>query len=127
MPRKLMMVVALVVVMVPSFGAAALAAGQLIQCQSVPCYGSGQDDKILERIGNGKNDRIIARGGHDLILANKYNQDIDVVRGGKGWDKINVNDGDISDTAGGGRGRNDWCIGDSRSELGRGCERVTIR
>jgi len=127
MPRKLMMVVALVVVMVPSFGAAALAAGQIIQCQSVPCYGFGQDDKILERIGNGKSDKIIARGGRDLILANKYDQEIDVIRGGLGSDQINVADGDISDTAGGGAGRQDWCIVDVRSELGRGCERVTIR
>jgi hypothetical protein len=128
MPRKLMMVVALVVVMmVPSFGAAALAAGQLIQCRSVPCYGSGQDDKILERIGNGKSDRIIARGGRDLILANKYDQEIDAIRGGLGSDQINVADGDISDTADGGAGRHDWCIVDVRSELGRGCERVTIR
>ncbi len=127
MPRKLMMVVALVVVMVPSFGAAALAAGQLIQCKSIPCDGSGQDDKILERIGIGKNDRIIASGGHDLILANKYDQEIDVIRGGLGSDKINVADGDISDTAGGGAGRHDWCIVDVRSELGRGCEKVTVR
>ena len=127
MPRKLMLMVALVVVMVPSFGAAALAGGQLIQCKSVPCNGSGQDDKILERIGNGKSDRIIARGGSDLILARKYDQEIDVIRGGLGSDKINVADGDISDTADGGAGRHDWCIVDVRTELGRGCERVTIR
>jgi hypothetical protein len=127
MPRKLMMVVALVVVMVPSFGAAALAAGQIIQCQSVPCHGSGQADKILERIGDGKSDKIIARGGRDLILANKYDQEIDTIRGGLGSDQINVADGDISDTAGGGAGGHDWCIVDVRSELGRGCEKVTIR
>jgi hypothetical protein len=127
MPRKLMIVVALVVVMVPSFGAAALAAGQIIQCRSVTCYGSGQDDKILERIGNGKDDKIIARGGHDLILARKYDQEIDVIRGGLGSDKINVADGDISDTAGVPAGRQDWCIVDVRSELGSGCERVSIR
>jgi hypothetical protein len=127
MPRKLMMVVALVVVMVPLVGAAALAAGQLIQCQSLPCHGSGQADKILERIGNGKSDKIIARGGRDLILADKYNQEIDAVRGGLGSDQINVADGDISDTADGGAGGHEWCIVDVRSELGRGCEKVTIR
>jgi hypothetical protein len=125
--RKTMMVVALVVVMVPLVGAAAFAAGQLIQCKSMPCYGGKGDDQILERIGNGQPDKIIARGGYDLILANKYNQDIDVVTGGSGWDQINVADGDISDTAGGGAGRHDWCIVDVRSELGRGCEKVTIR
>jgi hypothetical protein len=124
--RKTMMVVALVVVMVPLVGSAAFAAGQLIQCKSMPCYGGKGDDQILERIGNGQPDKIIARGGYDLILANKYNQDIDVVTGGSGWDKINVADGDVSDTAGGGSGRHDWCIVDVRSEVGRGCERVTI-
>jgi hypothetical protein len=127
MPRKLMMVLALVVVMVPLVGAATLAAGQIIQCQSVPCHGSGQADKILERVGNGKSDKIIARGGRDLILANKYDQEIDAIRGGLGSDKINVADGDISDTADGGAGGHDWCIVDVRSESGRGCEKVTIR
>jgi hypothetical protein len=57
-------------VMVPLVGAAALAAAlaadQLIQCKSIPCYGSGNEDKILERIGNGKSDKIIVRGGHDV-------------------------------------------------------------
>jgi hypothetical protein len=127
MPRKPMMVLALVVVMVPSFGAAALAAGQIIQCRSVPCHGSGRDDKIPERIGDDKSDKIVARGGRDLILANNYDQEIDAIRGGLGSDKIDVADGDISDTAGGSAGRHDWCIVDARSELGRGCEKLSIR
>jgi len=122
------MVLALVVVMmVPLVGAAALAAGQIIQCRSLPCHGSGQADKILERIGDGKSDKIIARGGRDLIVANNYDQEIETIRGGLGSDKINVADGDISDTAGGGAGGHDWCIVDVRSELGRGCEKVSIR
>ena len=125
--RKLMMVVALVVVMVPLVGAVAFAADQLIQCKSVPCYGSGNDDKILERIGNGKTDKIYPKGGHDLINAHKYGNDIDVVISSKGWDKIKVNDGDRNDTASGGKGAQDWCIVDSRSELGRGCNKVTVR
>ena len=122
--RKLMMAVALMVVMVPLVGAAALAADQIIQCRSIPCYGSSNDDKILERIGNGKSDKIIVRGSHDVILANKYGNDTDVVKGGKGWDKINVRDGDPNDTAGGGKGGHDWCITDANSELTGGCERI---
>ena len=126
--RKLMMVLALVVVMVPLLGAAALAADQLIQCKSIPCYGSGNDDLILERIGNGKSDKIIPRGGHDLVRASKYGNDIDVVKGSPGgYDKLRVDDGDTNDTAGGGRGGHDWCIVDARSELGSGCEKVTVR
>jgi hypothetical protein len=124
--RKLMMVVALVVVMVPLVGAAALAADQLIQCKAAPCYGSGNDDKILERKGNGVFDKIIMRGGHDVVLANGYTNDTDIVKGGTGFDKIKVNDNDRHDTASGGNG-GDWCIVDSRSEVGGGCSRVTVR
>jgi hypothetical protein len=128
MRKKLMMVVALVVVMVPLVGVAALAADQIIQCKQIPCYGSGNDDLILERIGNGKNDKIIPRGGHDLVRASKYTRDIDVLKGsGGGFDKLRVDDGDTNDTAGGGRGGHDWCIVDARSELGKGCEKVTVR
>jgi hypothetical protein len=71
--RKLLLVLALALVLVPLFAAAALAQGQLIQCTSVlPCYGGKGDDKILERIGDGKNDQIVPLGGDDLILANKH-------------------------------------------------------
>jgi hypothetical protein len=125
--RKLAMVVTLVVMLVPLVAVAAFAADQLIQCKGIPCYGSGNDDKILERIGNGKPDKIYPKGGHDLILANKYTNDIDVVKSSKGWDKINVADGDRNDTASGGKGAHDWCIVDSRSEAGTGCNKVTRR
>src|SRR3954451_8512296 len=122
--RKLMLVLGLVVVMVPLLGAAALAADQIIQCKSIPCYGAGNDDKILERIGRGVPDKIIARGGHDLILANKYGNDTDIVRSGRGLDKINVRDGDPHDRIRAGAGAHDWCIVDANSELAGGCERV---
>jgi hypothetical protein len=116
---------ALVVVMVPLLGAAALAADQIIQCGTIPCFGSGNDDKILERIGNGKDDKILARGGHDLILANKYTNDHDIVRGGPGgFDKINVRDGDPRDRIRASAGAHDWCIVDANSELAGGCERI---
>jgi hypothetical protein len=55
--RKLMIVVALVVMLVPLFAAAAFAAEQLIYCKSAPCYGSGNDDKIYERKGTGSSTR----------------------------------------------------------------------
>jgi len=126
--RKLMMVVALAVVLVPLLAAAALAAeGQLIQCRNVlPCYGGTGDDKILERIGDEKDDRIIARGGRDLVLANKYTADTDVVSGGGGSDRINVADGDKLDTADGGKG-GDICIVDARREAGTSCASVDVQ
>jgi hypothetical protein len=125
--RKLVLVVALAVVLVPLFAAVALAAeGQLIQCRNVlPCTGSKGDDKILERIGDGKPDEIIPKGGDDLVLANKYTNDEDVVKGG-GFDRVNVADGDRLDTANGGRGR-DLCIVDARKEAGTSCARVQVQ
>ncbi len=124
--RKLTMVVAMVVMLVPLIAAAAFAADQLIQCQAAPCYGSGNDDKILERKGNGVFDKIIMKGGHDVVLANEYRNDTDIVKGGTGYDKINVADGDRLDTASGGAA-GDWCIVDARSEAGTGCSRVSVR
>ena len=126
--RKLMMVSVLALVLVPLLAAVALAAeGQLIQCRNVlPCYGSKGADKILERIGDGKDDRIIAKGGRDLVLANKYTADTDVVSGGGGSDKINVADGDKLDTANGGKG-GDICIVDARREAGSSCASVDVQ
>ena len=126
--RKLMKVSVLALVLLPLLAAVALAAeGQLIQCTNVlPCTGSKGDDKILERIGDGKHDRIVARGGRDLVLANKYTADTDVVSGGGGDDKINVADGDNLDTANGGKGR-DICIVDARREAGSSCASVDVQ
>jgi hypothetical protein len=126
--RKLMMVSVLAWALVPLFGAVALAAeGQLIQCRNVlPCYGGTGDDKILERIGDEKDDRIVARIGRDLVLANKYTADTDVVSGGGGSDRINVADGDNLDTANGGKG-GDICIVDARREAGTSCASVDVQ
>jgi hypothetical protein len=126
--RKLMLVMTLAVVLVPLFAAVAMAAeGQLIQCKNVlPCTGSNGDDRILERIGDGKDDRIVPKGGDDLVLANKYTNDRDVVTGGGGFDRINVADGDKLDTANGGKGR-DLCIVDARREAGESCARVQVQ
>jgi hypothetical protein len=65
------------------------------------------------------------KGGDDKVLASAYTRDRDVIRGGSGFDKINVHDGDRRDVAGAGSGRN-WCIVDARNELTPGCTRVDI-
>jgi hypothetical protein len=59
------------------------------------------------------------------VLASAYTNDTDIIKGGSGFDKINVADGDERDTAGAGSGRN-WCIVDSRAELTPGCTRVDV-
>jgi hypothetical protein len=125
--RRMMVVLGMVVVLVPLVAAAALTAtGQLIQCRAVPCYGAKGDDRILERRGDGKQDVIVPKGGNDLVLANKYTKDHDVVRRGGGNDKINVADGDKLDLANGGKGY-DVCIVDAKKEAGTSCAEVRRR
>jgi|SRR3954462_4896266 hypothetical protein len=124
--RKLMLVMALVVMAVPLLAGAAFAANQIIQCRSMPCYGTRSSATILERMGNGKPDMIIARGAHDLIRANKYTNDTDVVKSGGGFDTVNVADGDLFDKAKPGLGLNK-CIVDARKEAGAGCAKVVVR
>jgi hypothetical protein len=51
----------------------------------------------------------------DLVLANKYTDDQDVVTGGGGFDRIN-----------GGKGR-DFCIVDARKEAGESCAKVQVQ
>jgi hypothetical protein len=67
------------------------------------------------------------QGGSDRVLANKYANDRDVTRGGRGNDRLEVNDGDRKDTASGGRGQTDVCIVDARVEVGSGRGRVVVR
>jgi hypothetical protein len=125
--RRTVLLLATTALVALSMGAAAaFAQDQIIRCHVKPCYGSGNYDLIYERPANGLNDKIIMKGGNDRVLANKYRRDRDVVFGGSGFDKINVADGDKRDTASGSEGR-DWCIVDSRAELGASCARVTIR
>jgi Ca2+-binding RTX toxin-like protein len=124
--KRVMMVLALVALLVPFVVGVAFAGGALIRCTTVPCTATGDSDLIYERVGNGKNDTIVMKGGSDLVRANAYTNDTDVVRGGTGNDKINVADGDNLDTASGGPGR-DHCIVDVRAEAGSGCVLVTLR
>jgi hypothetical protein len=102
------------------------AQNQVIQCHKVPCYGTGSHDLIFERVGNGKRDKILLRGGDDQVRADHYHRDSDVIKGSKGFDLIYVSDGDTRDKIFGGLGR-DKCFVDARSEVGGGCSRVIVR
>lgn len=125
--RKIVMMVALAVLLVPLGAGLAFASDQIIQCRSKPCIGSGNRDLIYERVGNRKADTIILKGGDDRVLANAYTNDTDRVRGGSGFDRLDVRDGDTRDRVGIGDGGRDVCIVDSRAEAGRGCARVITR
>ena len=102
------------------------ASNQKIQCTGVPCIATGRDDLVLERKGNGKQDRIILRGGDDQVRADRYGNDRDVIRGTSGFDLIYVDDGDTEDRIFGGKG-NDKCVVDARSEAVAGCSRIIVR
>jgi hypothetical protein len=125
MGKKIVLMVALAAMLVPLGAAAAFAADQIVQCRTLVCVSSGNRDLVYERIGNRKDDHIRLKGGNDRVLANAYHNDTDIIKGGSGFDKINVADGDTRDRAGAGSGRN-WCIVDSRAELTPGCTRVDV-
>jgi hypothetical protein len=102
------------------------AGNQTIQCTGVPCTASGRSDLVFERRGNGKNDRILLKGGSDQVRANTYGNDKDVIKGQDGFDLIYVDDGDRRDRIFGGRG-NDKCFVDARSEVVSGCSRIIVQ
>ena len=101
-------------------------ANQRVQCTGIPCVATGRSDLVLERIGNGKNDRILLRGGDDQVRANTYGRDRDVIKGSSGGDLIYVDDGDTRDRVYGGRG-GDKCFVDAKSEVIRGCGKIIVQ
>ena len=139
--RKTIMLLVLVAALVALGAGAALAsagstkalegakmlANQRIQCTGVPCVGTGTSDLILERIGNGKKDRILMKGGSDQVRANTYNNDRDIIKGGSGNDLIYTNDSDKRDRIYGGKGAGDKCYVTARKEAVSGCETIIVQ
>jgi hypothetical protein len=125
MRRRMAMLIVMVLALLALGAAAALAQNQIIHCLKLPCYGTGSDDLVYERVGNGKPDKILLRGGDDQVRANRYHRDHDVIKGSLGFDLIYVNDGDRRDKIYGGKG-DDKCYVDARSEVGGGCSRVIV-
>jgi RTX calcium-binding nonapeptide repeat (4 copies) len=129
--RTVAMFVGVAALMILLFASVALAVEK--QCTSQPCYGTADNDTLYERSGDGVSDTIYARAGHDVVRANAYAQDKDVLHGGGGRDRLNANDNGASDTTPedtldtvyGGKGY-DICIVDDRSEVGGGCEEVRV-
>ena len=124
------MVLSLAVVLVTLVGSAGTALAQVIgepiQCQSVPCVGTEDHQVLLERVGDGVLDRMIAQGGHDSLDARAYTNDRDVAKGSGGHDLLRVNDGDTMDAAIGGPG-SDLCVVDASIEAADTCETVIYR
>ncbi len=92
------------------------------QCAERPCLGTANDDRLTERPGDGRDDTIRGRGGKDVIRANRYDRDVDLLYGGAGRDRLNAQDGDVRDELRGGPGF-DVCYVDEGDET-QGCEEV---
>lgn len=87
----------------------------------LPCEGTDRSDLLYERIGANQ-DRIRGLDGRDVIDANTFNPDRDVLLGGDGRDRLLTNDTDRFDVANGGRGRDTCYV--SRGDATRNCEVV---
>ena len=106
--RRTAMLLGLMMLLMLVVAGAALAVTKT--CSSVPCMGTDNKDVLHERAGSVR-DRIYGLGGRDLLDANNYSHDRDVLRGGKERDKLLANDGDGRDVLRGGRGH-DRCYAD---------------
>ena len=108
--------------------AAGLAVAVTKTCgRDLPCEGTDNDDVLYERIGANQ-DNIIGFEGHDVIDANTFGPDRDVLRGRAGRDRLLTNDTDGLDIAAGGRDRDVSYV--SQGDAARNCEvirRATFR
>ena len=113
--------------MLLALAAAGAAVAVTKTCHAVPCIGTDNNDVLYERIGADQ-DRIRGLDGRDVIDANTFDPDRDVLLGGAGRDRLLTNDTDGNDVANGGRAR-DICYV-SRGDTTRSCEvlrRATFR
>jgi hypothetical protein len=106
--RRLMLMLGMVMLLAMMASGVALAVTKT--CNDIPCTGTDNEDVLHEREGS-KPDRIIAKGDHDVLDANNFFNDRDVLKGGGGPDKLLANDRDGRDVLRGGAGR-DRCYGD---------------
>jgi hypothetical protein len=118
--RKPVMMFGMGIVLV--FVAAGLAVAVTKTCgRDLPCEGTDNDDVLYERLGANE-DNIKGLDGRDVIDANTFNPDRDVLRGARGRDTLLTNDTDRFDVAAGGRDR-DVCYV-SKGDAARNCEVV---
>jgi RTX calcium-binding nonapeptide repeat (4 copies) len=97
------------------------------KCSSSPCYGTRHNDTLTER--RAVNDKIYGLRGDDIIRAGlparenfAEGPDTDILRGGRGSDRLKSDDLEGRDALYGGRGH-DLCIIDSDDST-QGCEKV---
>ena len=64
------------------------------QCTFRPCQGTDERDTLYERGGDGVRDTIRGREARDLIFADLFGADRDVLYGGPGFDVCYVDESD---------------------------------
>jgi Ca2+-binding RTX toxin-like protein len=102
---------------------AGVAVARTFQCNNIPCTGTNNDDIIDERQGSLR-DEISGLDGRDVIRAQQFGNDNDVLDGDQRADKIRANDNDNRDTVDCGAG-NDRAVVDPGDAVNfSNCERV---
>ncbi len=128
--RRILTVVTLGVVLLALVGSGSAFArsivGGVIQCDDIPCTATGDSQVLFEQVGDGVPDTLVAKGDHDVLRADTYTDDRDMVKGGGGNDTLHVDDGDMNDLAIGGAGSNDVCVVDFGAEASDTCETVSV-
>ena len=110
--------------MVVAFAASGVAWAVVKQCGSPNCRGTEHADLLYERPGGALRDHMSGLRRGDVLDANTFAQDRDVLEGDRGGDRLLANDGDPNDTVRGGRGR-DVCYVDA-ADTATGCEDLRV-
>ena len=121
--RKIAMLVGVMALMVAMFAPVALAVDK--QCTNDPCWGTNNRDTLYERGGRGVSDTIKGLRSGDLINANAFTADTDVLEGQRGDDRLKAQDGDGRDFLYGGPGF-DICYLDEGDLYHVSCEKVDV-
>jgi hypothetical protein len=119
--RRLGMMLGLMMVGVLVVAGAAVAVNKICG-NHLPCEGTDNKDTLYERIGNFKRDRIEGFRGRDVIDANTFTFDRDILHGGSQSDRLLTNDSDGRDLAAGGRGRDTCWV--NPGDATRNCQQV---
>jgi hypothetical protein len=93
---------------------AGVAMARTFQCGKFeyPCEGTNQDDVITERQGNSVRDDISSLAGRDIIRAQVFRNDNDILNSDQDNDRVRADDGDSRDAIDCGEGENDVAIVD---------------
>jgi hypothetical protein len=93
---------------------AGVAMARSFQCGEFeyPCRGTDQDDVITERQGNSVRDKIFGLEGRDVIRAQVFRNDNDILNSDQDNDRVRADDGDSRDAIDCGEGKNDVAIVD---------------